>query len=330
MTQALTTTTGAGALSTQRIDPQRLRANMAKFKANEKSANTRKTYASQWLAFEQWCRVNGLGALPAEPATLAAYIEHLYDAGKQRSSIDIARAAIKWHHGDAGYDNPFATLEEFYKGVIRTLADEGRTTPRVKPIIILEDLRAMSRACGDTLIGLRDRAIILSAYAGWMRRGEPLKLRVEAMEWHADYVRCWLGKTKTDQTGAANEYITVPKVDDADLCGYRALRAWLDAAGITDGPVFVKLAYGKLTRQPLTCESYINEIVARVADRAGLDVNRIAPHRAFRASPITAAAHADENPALISKRARHKSFETTKKYIDRNAGDDVRVGRAAY
>lgn len=69
---------------------------------------------------------------------------------------------------------------------------------------------------------------------------------------------------------------------------------------------------------------------ARGARRAGLDTSRIAPHRAFRASPISAAAHADENPALISKRARHKSFETTKKYIDRNAGDDVRVGRAAY
>jgi integrase len=332
MTQALTTTNPAGALTSERIDPMRLRANFEKFKANEMSANTRKTYASQWGTFEKWCRKNGLPSLPAEAVTLSAYIEHLYSRGKQRSTIDIARAAIKWYHLDAGYTNPFndADLEKMYSGVIRTLADEGRTTPRVKPIINLEDLRAMSRACGDTLIGLRDRAIILSAYAGWMRRGEPLKLRVEAMEWHADYVRCWLGKTKTDQTGAANEYITVPKIDDDELCGYRALRAWLDAAGITSGPAFVKITYGKLTHQPLTCESYINEIVARVAGRAGLDVDRIAPHRAFRASPITAAAHADENPALISKRARHKSFETTKKYIDRNAGDDVRVGRAAY
>ena len=332
MNQSLVKTDPAGALTSERIDPQRLRANYAKFKANEMSANTRKTYVSQWRAFEMWCKANGLPALPAEAVTLSAYMEHLYDRGKQRSTIDIARAAIKWHHLDAGYSNPFsdAELVKMYGGLIRTLADEGRTTPHVKPTINLEDLRAMSRACGDTLIGLRDRALVLVAYAGWMRRAEPLKLRVEAMEWHADYVRCWLGATKTDQTGAANEYITVPKIDDDDLCGYRALRAWLDAAGITSGAVFVKITYGKLSHVPLARDNYINEIVERAAKRAGLDAGRIAPHRAFRASPITAAAHADENPALISKRARHKSFETTKKYIDRNAGDDVRVGRAAY
>jgi hypothetical protein len=140
----------------------------------------------------------------------------------------------------------------------------------------------------------------------------------------------YMGATMSEDHEA---YAATPEIDDLDVwLGelHSAIHAWLFAAGITDGPVFVKLAYGKLTRQPLTCESYINEIVARVADRAGLEVKRIAPHRAFRASPITAAAHADENPALISKRARHKSFETTKKYIDRNAGDDVRVGRAAY
>jgi site-specific recombinase XerD len=332
MNQALTTTTTAGALASERIDPQRLRANFEKFKANETSSNTRKTYASQWHTFQEWCKKNGLPALPAEAVTLAAYIEHLYNAGKQRSTIDIARAAIKWHHLDAGHANPFSDvdLEKMYSGVVRTLADEGRTTPKVKPTINLEDLRAMSRACGDTLIGLRDRALILVAYAGWMRRAEPLKLRVEAMEWHADYVRCWLGATKTDQTGANNEYITVPKIDDAELCGYRALRAWLDASGITAGAVFVKITYGKLTKVALGRDNYINEIVERIALRAGLDAGRIAPHRAFRASPITAAVHADENLALISKRARHKSFETTKKYIDRNAGDDVRVGRAAY
>lgn len=202
MNKSLIVQNPAGALTSERIDPQRLRANFEKFKTNEKSSNTRKTYASQWHAFELWCKSNGLPALPAEAVTLAAYIEHLYNAGKQRSTIDIARAAIKWHHLDAGHTNPFndADLGKMYVGMVRTLADEGRTTPRVKPTINLEDLRAMSRACGDTLIGLRDRALILVAYAGWMRRAEPLKLRVEAMEWHADYVRCWLGATMTDAT----------------------------------------------------------------------------------------------------------------------------------
>lgn len=329
MTQALVPAT-AGTLARQRIDPTRLRANMARFADNRVSENTRRTYAAQWRVFCEWCTANGLPHLPAEEATAAAYVEHLYDAGKARSSIDVARAAIGRAHAEAGQADPFAGLGEFMRSVVRTMAGEGRTTPRVKPTITLDDLRAMSRACGDDLIGLRNRALILVAYAGWMRRAEPLKLRADAMEWGADYVKCWLGQTKTDQTGQAREFVTVPKVDDADVCGYRALRAWLDASGIAAGPAFVKLSYGRLTTAPLARDNYVNEIVEHVAQRAGLDTSRVAPHRAFRASPITQAVRAGENPVAVSKRARHKSFETTKKYVAMNADDDVRVGRAAY
>ena len=329
MTQSLVPAAPA-ALTHQRIDPARLRANMAKFAGNRISENTRRTYAAQWRAFDEWCAANGLPSMPAEEATAAAYVEHLYDAGKARSSIDVARAAIGKAHAEAGCADPFAGLGEFMRSVVRTLAGEGRTTPRVKPTITLDDLRAMSRACGDGLLGLRDRALILVAYAGWMRRAEPLKLRADAMEWGSDYVKCWLGVTKTDQTGTAREFVTIPRVDDAEVCGYRALRAWLDASGIAAGPVFVKLTYGRLTAVPLARDNYVNEIVERVAKRAGLDTSRIAPHRAFRATPITQAVRAGENPVAVSKRARHKSFETTKKYVALDSRDDVRVGRASY
>ena len=38
------------------------------------SDNTRRVYAAQWRLFTNWCDSVGLGALPAEPLTVARYL----------------------------------------------------------------------------------------------------------------------------------------------------------------------------------------------------------------------------------------------------------------
>ncbi len=333
MTQSLTNTTNTG-VATHRlvIDRERLADNMSRFRENEKSANTRATYATQWKGFVQWCAANNLASLPAQVSTACAYVEHLFDAGKKRSTIDVACAAIKSAHTDAGAADPFADAKakRFMNGVIRTLAEDGRSVPDVKRTISQDDLRALAAAVDDTAIGLRDRAIILVGYAGWCRRGEPLKLRAENIVWSDTGAQCYLGTTKTDQSGTKSEYITVPRISDASICGYRALRAWLDRAEIITGSVFVHVKRGVISTEPLADPKYINEIVARMALRAGIDPKRIAPHRAFRASPITAAIKKGMSPVDVSHRARHKSFETTKKYVEANPADSERIGRAVY
>lgn len=333
---SLTTITKPGALAPNlerlRVDPDQLRANMERFAKNVRAKGTRATYAAQWRLFGEWCAVNGAQPVPATPAAVSAYISHLFDVGKSRSTIDVAVASIKDAHMEAGATDPFADagVKRLMQGVVRTLVETGRTRPRVKKTISQDDLRALAAAAGDTLIGMRNRALVLVGYAGWCRRSEPLKLRAENIEWSDTSAQCWLGATKTDQTGEAGEYITVPRVADESICGYRALRRWLDAAAIQHGPVFVHVKRGVVGEQPITRESYINEIVEMLAQRAGLNPARIGPHRTFRASPITAAVRKGVPAAAVSQRARHKSFETTKKYIEANPADNEATGRAVY
>jgi hypothetical protein len=55
--------------------PSTLRAALetaADLASNSRAASTRAAYASDWRIFERWCSEQGLTALPANPATVAA------------------------------------------------------------------------------------------------------------------------------------------------------------------------------------------------------------------------------------------------------------------
>jgi integrase len=314
------------------IDPVRLRENFRKFSAKHRSANTLKTYGSQWPVFTRWCLANGRQPLPASVETVAAYFEHMYAERRTLATLTVAISAIRYRHAQARVDDPIKSsdIDDMLGGMRRAMGEEGLTERHVKPVISIDDLLALSRACGDTPMGKRDRALILCAFAGWLRRGEPLKFRAERIEWRDDVAIVRLGVTKTDQTGTAGEFCTLPKLDIAELCPYRALREWLDLAQITDGPVFLKLTRGVVTRRPITDPGYVNVLLARVATAAGIPTARIAPHRAFRASPITIAHKSGASIADMMQKARHKNMNTTMKYVHESAEGNAALGRRVY
>ena len=65
---------------------------------------TLRSYGTAWKQFVAWCAAEGYASLPAEPATVAAYLAHRADAGLSRSALSIDRAAIRYHHEAAGLD----------------------------------------------------------------------------------------------------------------------------------------------------------------------------------------------------------------------------------
>jgi integrase len=103
--------------------------------------------------------------------------------------------------------------------------------------------------CPDTLIGLRDRALLSFGLASAMRRSELRALLLEDLTWVDDGVRVLIRRSKTDQEGEGQE-IAVPR--GLKLCPVAALRAWLDAAAIASGPVFRAVSLGGKARSPAT------------------------------------------------------------------------------
>ena len=91
---------------------------------------------------------------------------------------------------------------------------------------------------GELLRQLRDQAILLIGFASAMRRSELVALNVADLEWTAEGVLIHIRRSKTDQEGLGQS-VAVPR--GATACPVAALKAWIEASGITSGPIFVRI-----------------------------------------------------------------------------------------
>ena len=53
-----------------KIDQERLRTNMQRFKQNTRAKSTLRAYSGAWARFEKFCQTNNAIALPADPAVV--------------------------------------------------------------------------------------------------------------------------------------------------------------------------------------------------------------------------------------------------------------------
>ena len=91
---------------------------------------------------------------------------------------------------------------------------------------------------GKLLRQLRDKAILLLGFASAMRRSELVALNVADLEWTSEGVLLHIRRSKTDQEGLGQ---SVAVRRGATACPVAALRAWVEASGITEGAVFRRI-----------------------------------------------------------------------------------------
>jgi integrase len=125
-----------------------------------------------------------------------------------------------------------------------------------------------------------------------------------------------LRRSKTDQEGRGR-LVALPYSGTPDLCPVRALRAWLDAAAVTGGPVFREVnRHGQVQAGALTGHT-VARLVKRAAVAAGLDPAAYSGH-SLRAGFVTAAKLARKDEASIMRQTGHRSVAMVRKY-DRRA-----------
>ena len=165
----------------------------------------------------------------------------------------------------------------------------------------------------DRLIGVRDRALLLVGFAGAFRRSELVALDVDDMADTTDGLVVTIRRSKTDQEGAG-EQIGIPYGSDPATCPVRSYRAWLDASGVTSGPVFRAVTrHGRMSDRRLG-DAAVADVVKRCARVAGLDPCQFAGH-SLRAGLITSAAEAGVAERDIMRQSRHKSVPVMRRYI---------------
>ncbi len=120
-------------------------------------AETVRVYATDWLDFLSWCRLNGCRALPASAETLAAYLLAVAP-GLSRGALGRRRAAIGSMHRQHGFESP--RLDAPARAALRQAARRPGKLSGAPP----RDASALTRAtlrCPRDLAGLRDRALLL-------------------------------------------------------------------------------------------------------------------------------------------------------------------------
>jgi len=273
-----------------------------------RAPNTYRAYRAAWRAFAAWCAEHNFPALPAGPLTVADYLAHAAQHHKA-STLGVHVAAIRAAHKAAGQPDP--TADERVAATMRGIRRVHGQPPAQREPLTLDDLRALVRACGDDLPGLRDKALLLVGFAAALRRSEIVALDVEHVRING-VLRITIARSKTDQEGQGITK-TIPRLADQELCPVRALRAWLDAAGIASGPVFRSVnRWGKLGARLSAYD--VARIVKRRAEAAGLDARMLAGH-SLRAGFATTAALAGLDPIAIAEVTGHRNLDTLRKYI---------------
>jgi hypothetical protein len=226
-------------------------------------------YTRPWSHFVQWCLVNDRAALPCTVPTLIDYVTQLYKVGKKTWMLNIAIGAIGHHLRICGFDD--LSLDPQFQ---RFLEDAQWTTTEHKAgsAISLDDLKAMSRACGDELAGLRNRSLLLLTFDGWFRHREALTLQCEQLTWEAERVIVRFKHPQIHQR--VNRTTTVElrhrPSTEVEICYYSALRRWMDAAGVIEGPVFRKIHNGKATACGLSDGNWLGRLLRDLARRTGV------------------------------------------------------------
>lgn len=286
--------------------------------ANSKAENTKRAYRNDWTQFSDWCEKNGLQNLPADPETLVYYITFLGKTLKA-SSIKRKMTAISQRHETAGYPSPtkLALVKGVWDGIQRNIGikEEG------KDAIWLDELRQIVQAIPqNTLIGVRNRALLILGWAGALRRSELVGLNSEDVSKTRDGLILHLNKSKTDQKGEGQD-VALPYGSNPLTCPVRSLEDWLAVSGIVEGPLFRRIdrhgnILGRLTPQS------VRLVVRKSCEAIGMDSERYGAH-SLRSGFCSTAAKAGKAEHQIMKQTRHKQSDSLQRYIKKaNLFDD--------
>ena len=276
------------------------------------SANTMHAYKADWREFQDWCAARGRPSLPASPATVANFASMLAGGGKRVPTIARKLAAVRFFHRGAGHDNPTdnAGVAAILKGIRRTVGVAPRQKAPATADVIHQMLAHVPK---DTLQGKRDRALLLLGFAGAFRRSELVGIKVEDLAFNEQGVDVFLARSKTDQEGKGQ---SVAILNGKALLPVQRLQEWLDAAGITEGPIFRQMSRGGHVQADALTPQSVALIVKRHAAAAGLDVAKLSGH-SLRAGFITSAADNRASISRIMEVSRHRDPRSVETYVRR-------------
>lgn len=294
-----------------------------------RQASTWGKYLRHLSALRVWLEERGEPfRLPLNPATLMRWLASLADAGRAASTVRVAAAAVAAMHVTQGHESPTRDpfVRSFLAGACRELR-ANRSVCQADPILP-DDLRRMVAHSLEgpesyhrqPLVLIRDLALVLFGFAGGFRRSELARLQVRDLVFEEEDAVIvslpWLKARYTDEPHSRR----ICASEHRELCPVSALRTWLAAAHLTEGPVFRAFSAGKrceLTEHPVT-GTVVDHAVRKLSLHLLAQLQGRRPHwsaHSLRAGLATAAALAGRPEREIADHLCHRSPATTARYV---------------
>lgn len=274
------------------------------------SESTKKFYRIDFRIFSQWCLSLDLDPIPAKPETIADFLSSQAMAGIKPATLVRRLAAIKSaHEYQSQPTNP--TQHKIVRAVLKGIKRTVGVAPNKKAPITADRLESIISHCDKSLIGLRDKALLLLGFAGAFRRSELVGLTVKDIELTPEGIKITIRKSKGDQEGKGQ---TIAILNGVRFRVVEWLNKWLHEAHINDGHLFRSIKKGgKISENSLSTRA-VSNIIKRYAGRCGLNIDNFSGH-SLRSGFITSGAQAGADIFKLMEVSRHKKPETVLEYV---------------
>lgn len=322
------------------LGPVELNALARDLASKSSSDNTIRAYEADWNHYLAWCEMTSTSPLPPHPAKIANYmadqVHGKHGATKRKlavSSITRRLTGLNWYLTLFGFriDRKDADFALVFAGLKRT---HGRP-PAEKEAVLTDELKAMlAQLAPGTLVGLRDKAILLIGFCGGLRRSEIVGLdyaegqTADGTGW-ITFLEQGLLLTIKGKTGWRE--VEVSPSENPQYCPIHALANWLQLAKVSHGPVFRRLTKVGVTADRLAARR-VAAIVKRTAEAARIRPNMSTAERekAFAAHSLRAgfATEAAVDANIVQKQLGHSDPKMTQRYKRRRGRFRVNLTKA--
>lgn len=228
---------------------------------------TTKAWRCDWVVFMGFCELGKACPLPADPSTVASFVDVCRVASKKPATIRRYLSTIALAHRVANLANP--CVDEFVQLEIKGLYNVTSARQRQAKALGWEHINQFIKSAGAGIRADRERALLTVAYNTMARWAELVALDLEDFTFLPDGTsRVLIRRSKTDQAGEGKTaYLARETV--------RLLQVWLNAANIRERAVFRRLVRRGRIGERLEMNS-VAEIFKRVASFVEMEPKDVA------------------------------------------------------
>ena len=210
---------------------------------------TLKSYAADLRGFGAWCRDRNLCWFPAEGDVIARYVDEAC-AAFVMTTVRRKMAAIRFLHVMNDLPSPLdcAAVKLAYRRVMR----RNRRQPNRAAPLTQDMLGKLLATCDDSLVGRRDRAILLLGFESLARVAEIVAIRVGDV----DGDRLLIPRSKSDIEGRGR-FVRLSEETRV------AVGDWVNASGLKKGAMFRRVRGGYIGESAMDTGSIARMLRAR-------------------------------------------------------------------